>query len=216
MLTNNGYSSSPAPSLRTVKVHGHSTHVRKGDVATLLGWVVAQLDASVEACTTLYGYRTIAENTRAHGVLDSNHLSATAVDYNGGRHPWEHGKALASGYTDTQVADLHAILAATGHTVQWGGDVSGRYKIGSRDWMHLEVRGTAKQVAAAARRLTGGTVKVTATVLNGRASPTTMAPVVHRRTTGYLLHYHGVVYRGGRVWLVTRFGTCYAAEYTTW
>lgn len=225
--TNNGYTIAPRGSslLTSIKVGTQKATVRAGHPGWLLRWVTQQLHAAVEPVATLNGWRDPATNAKAGGVRDSNHLSGTALDYNGARHRWEaklpanqRGAHFDDGWTNAQTAKVHAILAATNHTVQWGADVSARYPIGQRDAMHFEIRGSAAEVTKAVARLNKGSVKVTTDVLLGRSGPSTSAKVLHRRRRGYQIAYTSTVWRDGHLWLRTRFGTYYAADdhLTTW
>ncbi|WP_029289144.1 M15 family metallopeptidase [Cellulomonas sp. HZM] len=224
--TNNGFPRlSGLVSLKTIKVRKQTTRVRTGDAGTILGWVARQIDADVEPCQTLYGWRSPATNTAAGGVGDSNHLSGTAIDYNGGKHPYERtwnkthpAGSWRPGWSADAVKDIHAILAAASGVVVWGNDVSSRYAVGWRDAMHFEVRASAAALKRATDKLRGGTVHVTADVLNGRAKPSTAKPVkvLYRRKRGFKITYTQVLYREGRLWLKTRYGTYYAAEHTSW
>jgi hypothetical protein len=215
VLTRNLYSilSGSSKSLATITVSGHSTKVRAGNVGFLLRWVAAQIHGEVESITTLYGWRDRETNTRVGGDPRSNHMSGTALDINGARHPYERTRPIgwSSGFTTHETADIRRILEAAGGTVRWGLD----FNRGYRDAMHFEVRGDALTLRRVARKLSGGKVKTT-DVVNGRSAPSTKAPVKFVRDKGFPITYVAVLYRGGRLWLKTEYGTYYAAEFTTY
>lgn len=216
--TNNGYqqiSSARSSTLMKITVGGHTTSVRKGDPATLLRWVARQIhDARIESAATVFGWRDPVVNARAGGIASSNHLSGTAIDYNGGRHPYEatrpHG--WTSGWSASEQKAIRTILAATSGTVQWGLD----YGPGFRDAMHFEIKASETAVARAAARLTTGWVTVASDFLNGRSKPSTSAHIKFLRTKGFRIRFVEVAYREGRIWLRTKYDTWYAADLTTW
>lgn len=216
--TNNGYArigSRLSPSLTTIKVGGCSTRVRTGDAATLLRWVAKQIDAGgIESASTVFGWRDPVVNSRAGGIPTSNHLSGTAIDYNGGRHPYEatRPQQWTSGWSSSDQEAIRAILEATSGTVNWGLD----YGPGFRDAMHFEVKASATAVSRASARLTTGWVTVSSDFLNGRNKPSTSARIKFVRTKGYRIRYVESAYREGRIWLRTRHRTWYAADLTTW
>lgn len=121
--------------------------VRSGDVATVLTWVVEQLDINVEPIKTPgcwgFDYRPISGS----GGL-SNHSSGTAVDYNAPKHPL----GAVGTFTKSQVAAIHAILGQCEGVVRWGGDYTGRV-----DEMHFEINAPAAAVARLAVKLTKDT-----------------------------------------------------------
>lgn len=109
--------------------------LRKGDVATVLFYVAAQLDARVEDGDLYvpgdewgYSYRP-SKNSAA---LLSCHASATAFDWNATRHP--NGKRGT--FTPAQVAKIREILAEVDGVVYWGGD---GWDGGTVDEMHFEI-----------------------------------------------------------------------------
>lgn len=213
--TDNGWATvTGSADLTTIRVDTHTTKVRRGDVATILGWLVRQLHyGSIERVVSLYGWRTVAENTRAGGIRTSNHLSGTAVDYNGAKHPYEatHPKTWVSGWSASQVKAIKTLLAFLEGTVRWGL----YFRTGLRDGMHFEVVGTAAQLARVARKLDGGTVHVTDAGLACRAAPSVKAKLKGRRAVGYKIVYTEVVWREGRLWLRSSSGNYYAAEFTS-
>jgi D-alanyl-D-alanine carboxypeptidase len=139
--------------------------VRSGDVATVLGYVVAALHARVEQvhpgwCWGYY-YRLI----RGASTGLSNHSSATAVDYNAPAHP----RGVAGTFSPAQVSEIHEILREVGNVVRWGGD----YTSGPKDDMHFEIVAGASAVKVIADRLRSKAAKPA-----GTAVPATMHPSV--------------------------------------
>jgi D-alanyl-D-alanine carboxypeptidase-like protein len=74
----------------------------------------------------------------------SNHASGTAVDLNADRHPL--GTSPSKTFNKDQIAEIHKILAETGHLVRWGGDYTGR-----QDPMHFEILDGVTEARCAAR-----------------------------------------------------------------
>jgi len=110
--------------------------VRTGPAGDLLLAVAAAFDARVQDIDTgcgvpddwAYAERPIRGTT---DVL-SNHASGTAIDLNATR--WPLGSAPSVNLTPAQIAEVRAIVAATGGVVRWGGDYTGR-----KDPMHFEI-----------------------------------------------------------------------------
>lgn len=217
--TQNGWPVAPA----TTKIrlpNGDTADVRKGSVATIFQWLVREIDAYAEKGVTISGYRTPAQNSASGGIATSNHISGTAVDYNGFKHPYEATrKPWVSGWSATATKRVNLILSVLGGRIRWGL----YFQVGWRDGMHFEVAPgvTSAQLDALARKLKGGTVRVTASALNARTKPSTQAPKVRSggkvivRAKGFRITYVDVVVREGRVWLKTRYGNYYAAEFTS-
>jgi hypothetical protein len=124
------------------KTNAFPPGVKKGDVATVLGYVAAQIHARVEplgeGCWG-YNYR---RNRNANNL--SCHASGTAIDINAPKHP--NGKKGT--WTAKQTAEVRKILSECGGVVKWGEDFRGTV-----DGMHFEIHGDAGQVKAAAVRL---------------------------------------------------------------
>lgn len=121
--------------------------VKRGDVATLLAYVVEQLDARVEpidrdAVADEWGYVYKASANSPN--LLSCHSSGTAIDYNATRHP----NGVHGTWTPTQVTEIRRILAECSGAVRWLGDATGKV-----DAMHFEIRGDAAAVARAVAAL---------------------------------------------------------------
>jgi len=219
--TQNGYkiiSAFSRSALADVKVGKLATvQLRKGSTTTVLAWLGRELNAGVEKAVSFYGWRTPATNRNVGGSPDSNHVSGTAIDFNGAKHRNEaaHGHArLSSGWSSSQVKAIRTLLKACSGVVHWGGD----YNPGYRDYMHFDVRASVAALDAAAKKLKGGWVTVTVpkgSSLNGRAKPSAKGKAKYKRARGFRIYYVDVVYREGRLWLKTRYGTYYAAEFTT-
>jgi hypothetical protein len=127
--------------------------LRGGDVATVLFYVAAQLDARVERGDLFadgddWGY-AFRKNRNANNI--SNHSSGTAFDWNAMRHP--NGKRGT--FSSAQVATIEQILREVDGIVAWGG----HYR-GTADEMHFELRAglTLATLADMARRISGGAV----------------------------------------------------------
>lgn len=122
--------------------------VRKGDVLTifthLAEWYNKEIEPIRKDWSWGYNYRVV----RA-GVSLSNHAAGMAVDFNAPRHPL--GTSPYANFSEAQVSKIVAKMKSWGGVVRWGGTYSGR-----KDPMHFEVIGSAKQVAALAKALNGG------------------------------------------------------------
>src|SRR5665647_2518078 len=120
--TMNGWSLTSVP-LATIAAGGHSTRVRAGAVATVLGHVARRFHAEVEPLVTFYGWRSVATCAAVGGHPRSNHPSGTAIDFNGYAHPYK----APINFTAAQVAAIRRILdeiahwhdAARGRTAAW-------------------------------------------------------------------------------------------------
>jgi len=166
--TRNGWTSAPA-ALTVITAPGcaDTGQVRAGDVATIMQAFTLAFDAEVEPLTQINGYRTPAANAAAGGDPDSNHMSGTAEDLNGSRHPYERnlpasqrGAKYRSGFTAAQVTKIREILARFDGAIVWGLD----FQPGYRDAMHFEVHGTAAAVARVAAKITAKTAPTPAPV----------------------------------------------------
>lgn len=222
--TQNGYSTLSKYSLllRTITVNGHSTKVRAGNVAWMLNWVAKQLHYGVEHCVSLYGWRDPALNAAVGGLKSSNHISGTAIDYNGGRHPYEYTwnkthrpGTWTSGWTAKQNKQIADILR-TARVVEWGNNLS-LFPRGFRDPMHFAISrySSSAGLSAAVKRLKGGRVKVTKNNTHGRVSPRSDSKIIKTRDAGYVFNYVQVAYRDDQMWLRTKYDTWYPASNTT-
>jgi hypothetical protein len=122
--------------------------VRAGDVATVLGYVIRQIDARVEALVPgwCWGYEYRA-NVNNPSTM-SCHASGTAVDYNAPNHPngTSTGSGGGGGWTGDQYAEINRILAEVDHAVDW---------LTSNDPMHFEIDADAAELARVAASLPG-------------------------------------------------------------
>lgn len=131
--------------------------VLSGDVATAFRWLLEQFHARVEPIKEVNGWRSAAFNKQIGGAARSNHISGTAVDVNGAKHPFEHhhpGRPYSSGFTNAQGRTVRAILKESGGLFGWGLD----FPVGRRDAMHFELaNGTTKaDVASFVAKLRAG------------------------------------------------------------
>lgn len=117
--------------------NGHVTSVANRSLAIVFAYLAYRWDTEIEPVTACYGNRTVAEQKRTNpNVMDSNHISATAIDVNGGKHPYElTTRSWSTGFTTAQEKTLRGIIADTG-ILQTGLDFASPY----RDGMHVQVR----------------------------------------------------------------------------
>jgi hypothetical protein len=140
--------------LTQITVAGKSAWVRKEPVSTVLNYVAWQFHERVEAVLTFSGHRTDDENNASNGHRSSNHMSGTAIDLNGFKHPYKQ----PHGFSVEQVREIDTICAETSATVYWGGYFGG----GLTDGMHFEIRTgvTAAELASVAATLGGAPAPV--------------------------------------------------------
>ena len=152
LLSQNGYSANDRSVISTYTVPGTSGRVavRRGDVATILLYVLQRFNKEVERLKWpgVWGY---AERTiRGSSTTLSNHASGTAVDANAPKHPL--GTNPYNNFSRAQISTIHRIIndcMVLGRpVVRWGGDYSGR-----KDGMHFEIVGSSSQVRTLASRL---------------------------------------------------------------
>lgn len=136
MKSMNGWPMDPVT--RSAKVNGRAATVRKGPVRKLFlhfGWAYHR---KVEAITTFNGYRSASLNNISGSVFStSNHRSATAVDINGFKYPYEATRPV--GWYNTMPAATQAKVRAILKQIPelgWGTDFNRPY----RDPMHYEFR----------------------------------------------------------------------------
>ena len=137
--------------LADVSVAGHSTRLLAGPVAIVLVEVGRRFDAEVEPVTEFNGWRDGGVNSGAGGIGNSNHLSGTAVDINGRKHPrFVHGT-----FTPDQVVAIRRIIADLQGVVRWGGDWNGdgRLTESNADEMHFEIVAGEESVATVAKQI---------------------------------------------------------------
>jgi hypothetical protein len=145
----NGWNLVPAGSSSLQSIPGLPDNpiVLGGAVATVLAYVARQFNARVELLTSTSSHRpgALIEGTSTY----SNHASATAIDLNGGRHPYY--VPVAETFTTAQVATIRQILSECAGVIRWGGD----FPASRVDGMHFEIYASAELVALAAARLSG-------------------------------------------------------------
>ena len=116
--------------------------VKAGDVATVLGYVMRQLDARVEAIVDgwNWGY-TYKANVNNPSQL-SCHASGTAGDFNAPNHP----NGSSGTFSDAQVGVIYQILDEVQGSISW---------LSGYDEMHFEVCVGAGDLAIVAASLPG-------------------------------------------------------------
>ena len=155
-----GIESSSDPRLTVIEpVKNRKFRVRAGDVATVFEWLIKRFHNEVEPIDQgqlddwSYNYRKVVG-----GNTLSNHASATAVDLNATKHPFN--TRATSNFTAGQIAAIRRILAdakVNGQDVlRW---------LDGHDPMHFEINyisrgGTVANVAALAARIRGGLATV--------------------------------------------------------
>lgn len=126
--------------------------LHRGDIATVLFYVAAQLDKRVEPGVqgTCWGYANRASKNDA-GLI-SCHASGTAFDWNANRH--NNGTPASASWSKAQIAEIRKILSEVEGTVHWGGDGWG--KGSTVDSMHWEIAEgtTLEKLAEVAKKLT--------------------------------------------------------------
>lgn len=147
-LSQNGWVAKNYQLMNTVVVPTANVRVtvRKGDVTTVLLWLLEQYHKRVEPLrqkdTGGYNPRSIVGN---HTL--SNHASGTAVDTN-----WnDHVLGKSGTFTNKQEQEIDEILNYLEGVVRWGGNYSGR-----KDEMHFEIVGSPTAVARVARKIKSG------------------------------------------------------------
>lgn len=147
-LSQNGWVAKNYQLMNTVTVPTTNVKVtvRKGDVTTVLLWLLEQYHKRVEPLrqkdTGGYNPRSIIGN---HTL--SNHASGTAVDTNWKDHPL----GARNTFTNAQEREIKEMLDYLEGVVRWGGNYSGR-----KDEMHFEIVGRQSDVARVARKIRTG------------------------------------------------------------
>lgn len=175
--------SAPSPLLQNVTVQATSTvslttQVLIGDSATVLQEVARRFNATVEPLTTFFGWRSLATNTASGGIPDSNHMSGTAIDLNGGKHP----RYRTGTFSGDQVAAIRKILADL-PGVKWGGD----YPVSEIDQMHFEIVGTPAVIATTAAKIRAAQAPPRPTP--APVAPKPVQPAVPTRPRRHAMHY---------------------------
>ncbi len=146
----NGWPASRNPTsigvVRFEPIRGHDfpAGVKGGDVATVITYLVRQLDARVEPIEEYrpgdewgYSYRANVNNPNQL----SCHASGTAIDYNAVQHP----NRVDYTWTRAQAREIHQIVDdELDGVVKW---------LEGWDEMHFEIRGTPSQVRAVAAKI---------------------------------------------------------------
>jgi len=128
--------------------------LRAGDVATVLGYVLAQFDARVEdADKGKDDWGGNVRPIRGQSSGYSNHASWTAMDVNAMLHP----RGAINTFSAAEQKEIHEILDEVEGTIRWGGDYN--LKIAKRDDMHFEVNVGAAALAKVAAKIKAGTIK---------------------------------------------------------
>ena len=177
-----GITSASDPRLTLIEpVPGRKFRVRAGDVATVFEHLIKRFHAEVEPIDQgvlddwSYAYREV----RGGSAL-SNHASATAVDLNATKHPFN-TKATAN-FSPGQIAAIRSILAdmnRDAEVIRW---------LDGHDPMHFEINyiargGTVENVAKLAARLRGSGVPTAdpLVAVTPPPSPTTVTPLKPRQ-----------------------------------
>lgn len=124
-----GLDNSDVPGAPGVKL---APGVHKGDIATVLFYVAAQLHARVEPGVNGQCWGYAYRPSKNDASLISCHASATAFDWDAPAHA--NGKRGT--FTKPQVTEIRKILAEVDNIVYWGGDAWGN---GTPDEMHFEI-----------------------------------------------------------------------------
>lgn len=127
--------------------------VRKGDVETVLTYVIKQFHHRVQALQDPGCWGWFFKPDANDPSLLSCHSSGTAVDANAPKHP--NGVEATKNFTAKQIAEIHTILAEVpelAETVHWGGDW--HYPSLVPDPMHWEIHDhDTAQLARVATRI---------------------------------------------------------------
>lgn len=145
-VSQNGWKANDRSLIASYKVPGGKLAMRKGDVATILVYVVNRFHNEVEKLEWpgCWGY---AERPIRGGSALSNHASGTAVDLNAPQH-WLGARGT---FTKGQVAAIRRILNACEGVIRWGGDYRNR-----KDEMHFEINRGSAAVRALAKKIRAG------------------------------------------------------------
>jgi len=125
------------PTTARVTINTDYADVRKGPVRRLFRAFAVAYDETVESVETISGYRDAAANaSTGTPVDDSNHRSATAVDVNGFRYPYEytHRTGWKNAMPLLRQRKVRKLLKQFPEVV-WGADFTSPY----RDPMHYEL-----------------------------------------------------------------------------
>lgn len=213
-VTQNGFNVDPPR--RTIRAGRCTASVRAGDVADVLEYAMRQYDARVEKLATLNGYRSAAGNaSTGTPVANSNHRSATAVDANGARYPYEYaverrGGTYRNAMPDAKVKIVRRILAELDGVIRWGRD----FQAGYRDEMHYEVApgvtlARIAPIARLARKANAVKPGLYHTTRSTNARSGNSGKVIRKRAPLFEVRITGGrIYRGA-VWGTTSSGNLY-------
>jgi hypothetical protein len=143
----NGWPASPDPAAIGIDPHftvggvAFPGGVKSGDVSVVLRHVLEQFNQHVETLIPGYCWGYEFRNATHSPEALSCHASGTAVDVNAPLH----GDGASGTFTPAQVDWIEQILRSVGGVVVWGAAWN--------DEMHLEIKGTAAEVAAVAAQL---------------------------------------------------------------
>lgn len=116
----------PSETNKLAALPGITGKVRAGVVCEVFQWLVAEYSQRVEEIDPKqswgYAYRKVRE-----GASWSNHASATAVDFNATRHPFQTGGTM----NPRQRAACHEIMTESDNVLRW---------LEGFDEMHWEIR----------------------------------------------------------------------------
>lgn len=134
---------------KLTKIDHITGQVRKGAVATVLGYVVDWFDREIEDVDAGQDDWGFAPRNISGTSTVSNHASGTAVDLNAVKHP-----QFRDTFSAAKKAKIRAFLRGDvlRGVVRWGGD----YRAGRLDQMHFEINASVAAVEAAAKRIGGG------------------------------------------------------------
>ncbi len=147
-FSQNGYPANDSSLLEVIRpVAARAFRVRKGAVASVFSYLIAEFDKRVEDIEAgQLDDWSYAERPVRGGSDLSNHASGTAVDLNATQHPL--GTAPASHFSEAQMGTIFTILNELGGVVRWGGSYTGR-----QDPMHFEINAPESRVAQVAAGL---------------------------------------------------------------
>ncbi len=138
------------PLLTRITAAGKAAWVRRGPVAKLFRWLGIAYALEVEPMASFNGYRSaLLNSTTGTPIKNSNHRSATAIDINGGKYPYEYTRRAT--WRDPVPAAIRAKirkLLVRAPEIRWGADFNSPY----RDPMHYEIR-TGVSLAQIRKRL---------------------------------------------------------------
>lgn len=142
----NGWTANDRSCIASYSLPGGEVALRKGPPSVVLLWCANRFHETVEPLRWpgVWGY---AERMiRGSSTTLSNHASGTAIDLNAPQHPL----GRRGTFSALEVAAIRAIVDYCEGVVRWGGDYRSR-----PDEMHLELVGSASEVARIAGKIHG-------------------------------------------------------------